>query len=124
MSSEITKALLDQISPFQTELHVQPRGLKLQIVHSLAALASGETAVTKKSYMCILREEKVVLLWNESVEGILAHGTDVEGFLVGIVSDDFESHQRVVYSNRDKDLGLTYWHDGLDAVQFNVSTSA
>lgn len=88
MSSEITSALIDQISPFQTELQIAPRGLKIQIVQSLAELASGTTAVTRKSYMCILREERVVLLWNDSVEGILTHGTDVEGLLVGIVSLD------------------------------------
>jgi hypothetical protein len=93
MSSEITKALLNQISPLQAELQVQSRGLKIQIVQSLADLALGATPVTKKSYMCILREEKVVLLWNESVEGILTHGADVEGLLVGIVSHDLESRQ-------------------------------
>jgi hypothetical protein len=86
MSSEITAALIDQISPFQTEIHMHPRGIKINIVQSLGELASGGTNVSKKSYMCILREEKVVLVWNDSVEGILTHGTDVEGILVGIVS--------------------------------------
>lgn len=86
MSSEITSALIDQISPFQTEIQVQPRGIKINIVRSLAHLASGKTQVTKKAYMCILREERVVLVWNDSVEGILTHGADVEGLLVGIVN--------------------------------------
>ena len=86
MSSEITSALIDQISPFQTEIQIHPRGLKINIVQSLGELALGSTNVSKKSYMCILREEKVVLVWNDSVEGILTHGTDVEGILVGIVS--------------------------------------
>lgn len=85
MSSEITSALLDQISPFQTEIQVQPRGIKINIVRSLAHLASGKTQVTKRAYMCILREERVVLVWNDSVEGILAHGQEVEGILVGII---------------------------------------
>lgn len=117
MSSEITSALLDQISPFQAELHVQPRGLKIQIVQSLVELASGTTPVTKKSYMCILREEKVVLLWNDSVEGILTHGTDIEGFLVGIVSHDLEGCRTcTVCTNKAEDLGLTYWYNGFDAV--------
>lgn len=85
MSSEITSALIDQISPFQTEVQVQPRGIKIPVVSSLAELASGKTTVTKSSYMCILRAEKMVLVWNDSVEGILTHGTDVESILVGIV---------------------------------------
>jgi len=87
MSSEITSALLDQISPFQTEISIQPRGIKIDIVRSLSHLATGKTLVTKKSYMCILREERVVLVWNDSVEGILTHGQEVEGLLVGIVMD-------------------------------------
>lgn len=86
MSSEITSALLDQIGPFQTELSVAPRGIKINIVQSLQHLASGKSVVTRKSYVCILREERMVLVWNDSVEGILTHGADVEGILVGIVS--------------------------------------
>jgi hypothetical protein len=86
MSSDITAALMDQITPFQTELQVHPRGIRLQIVQNLAELADGTTGVSKKSYMCILREERLVLIWNDSVEGILTHGADVEGILVGLVS--------------------------------------
>ena len=121
MSSEITSALLDQIGPFQTELQVAQRGMKIQIVQSLAELASGTTVVTKKSYMCILREERVVLLWNDSVEGILTHGTDVEGILVGIVSLDLDY---MFSTDHFQDLGLTYWDYGFVAVSFNVSSSA
>lgn len=124
MSSEITSALIDQISPFQTELQVAPRGLKIQIVQSLAELASGTTTVTKKSYMCILREERMVLLWNDSVEGILTHGTDVEGILVGIVSGT--SSKYLIYkvsTNKDEDLGFTYWHDGFITIPFDVATA-
>ncbi|KUJ09080.1 uncharacterized protein LY89DRAFT_598683 [Mollisia scopiformis] len=85
MSSEITSALLDQVGPFQTELSVAPRGLKINIVQSIRHLASGKSVVTRKSYVCILREERMVLVWNDSVEGILTHGADIEGILVGII---------------------------------------
>ncbi|KAH8657166.1 glycosyl transferase family group 2-domain-containing protein [Tricladium varicosporioides] len=85
MSSEITSALLDQISPFQNEIQVQPRGIKIAIAQNLAEIVSGNTQVSRRSYMCILREERVVLVWNDSVEGILTHGTDVEGILVGLI---------------------------------------
>jgi hypothetical protein len=122
MSSEITSALIDQISPLQTDLQVHPRGLKIPIVQSLAELASGTAAVTKKSYMCILREERVVLLWNDSVEGILTHGTDVEGILVGIVSRLSRMVLVLISTNETEDLGLTYWHNDFLAVSFNVTT--
>lgn len=85
MSSEITAALLDQISPFQTEIQVNSRGIKIPIISSLADLAAGSSRVSKKSYMCVVRTERVVLVWNDSVEGILTHGTDVESILVAMV---------------------------------------
>lgn len=86
MSSDITAALMDQIGPFQTELQVHPRGIKLPVVQNLAELAYGGTGVSKKSYLCVLREERMVLVWNESVESIMTHGVDIEGILIGLVS--------------------------------------
>ncbi|QSZ28760.1 hypothetical protein DSL72_003265 [Monilinia vaccinii-corymbosi] len=85
MSSDITAALMDQIGPFQTELQVHPRGIRLPIVQNLSELASGGSGVSKKSYLCVLREERLVLIWNESVESIMTHGADVEGILVGLI---------------------------------------
>ncbi|KAF4631583.1 hypothetical protein G7Y89_g6539 [Cudoniella acicularis] len=85
MSSEITAALIDQISPFQNEIQVQPRGVKIVIAQNLAEIVSGNSQVSKRSYICILREERAVLVWNDSVEGILTHGADVEGILVGLI---------------------------------------
>ena len=86
MSSEITAVLIDHFTPFQTEVQVHPRGLKVPIVESRSLLATGKTVVTKRSYMCVVRNEKVALIWSDSVEGILTHGADVEGILVGLVS--------------------------------------
>ncbi|KAK6596305.1 glycosyltransferase family 2 protein [Botrytis cinerea] len=85
MSSDITAALMDQIGPFQTEVQVHPRGIRLPIVQNLSELAYGGTGVSKKSYLCVLREERLVLIWNESVESIMTHGADVEGILVGLI---------------------------------------
>ncbi|TAQ86961.1 hypothetical protein B7494_g4718 [Chlorociboria aeruginascens] len=85
MSSEITHALIDQLSPLQNEVQINPPGIKIAIVQSLAELASGSTKVSRKSYICILREERMVLVWNDSVEGILTHGNEVEGMLVGLI---------------------------------------
>lgn len=78
MSSDITAALMDQIGPFQTEIQVHPRGIRLPIVQNLSELAIGGGGVSKKSYLCVLREERLVLIWNESVESIMTHGVDVE----------------------------------------------
>ena len=92
MSSEITETLIDHFTPFQTEVQVHPRGIRVPIVPSLSELAAGNTPVTKKSYMCVVRQEKIALIWSDSVEGILTHGGDVESILVGLVSiQDYHS---------------------------------
>lgn len=86
MSSDITASLMDQISPFQAELYINPSIIKIEIVGSLAELATGLTNVSRKSYVCIMRQERLALVWNDSVEGILSHGNEVERLLIGIVS--------------------------------------
>ncbi len=85
MSSEITHALLQQITPFQSELSLDPRGLVLPIVDSVKDLGSSMSTVTKEAYMCLCRNERFVLLWSDSVQGILAHGNDVETKFLGSV---------------------------------------
>lgn len=85
MSSEITHALLQQITPFQTELSLDPRGFALPIVTSIADIANEKASVSRNSYLCLARNERMVLVWGDTVPGILAHGTDVETRLLGLV---------------------------------------
>ncbi|KAK3217316.1 hypothetical protein GRF29_1g2672114 [Pseudopithomyces chartarum] len=85
MSSEITQALLQQITPFQTEFSLDPRGFTLPIVNSVHDIATGKSLVTRDSYVCLCRQERMVLVWGDTVPGILAHGTDVETRLLGLV---------------------------------------
>ena len=86
MSSEITQALLQQITPFQTELRLDSRGYVLPIVGSVRDIGSPKSAVTREAYMCLCRNERFVLVWGDSVQSILAHASEVETGLVGLVS--------------------------------------
>jgi hypothetical protein len=85
MSSEITHALLQQLSPFQSELALDPRGLMLPIVSSLEDISSATSGVKKDSYICLCRQQKIVLVWGHSAQSILAHGSEVEGRLLSLV---------------------------------------
>ncbi|KAF2110146.1 glycosyl transferase family group 2-domain-containing protein [Lophiotrema nucula] len=85
MSSEISQALLQQIAPFQNELALDPRGFSLPIVNSVRDIATASSAVTRDSYVCLCRQERMVLVWGDTVPGILAHGTDIETRLLGLV---------------------------------------
>ncbi|KAL2065738.1 hypothetical protein VTL71DRAFT_3408 [Oculimacula yallundae] len=84
MSSEITESLFAQVSPFQAELHLGPR-VKVPVIQSLDAFLDGREEVDPKSFACLLREERIVMLWSDTVEGILAHAADVEDKLMAHV---------------------------------------
>ncbi|KAF2258386.1 hypothetical protein CC78DRAFT_478949 [Lojkania enalia] len=96
MSSEITFALLQQVTPFQTELSLNPRGFTLPIVKSVQDIASGKSSVTRDSFVCLCKQERMVLVWGDTVPGILAHGTDIETRLLGLVwGSHIPSHSSV-----------------------------
>lgn len=85
MSSEITHALLQQVTPLQTEFTLDPRGFVLPIVSSIKDIAEGKCTVTRDAYVCLCKQERLVLVWGDTVPGILAHGTDIETRLLGLV---------------------------------------
>ncbi|KAH7126787.1 glycosyl transferase family group 2-domain-containing protein [Dendryphion nanum] len=84
MSSDITQALLQQLTPLQTELALDPRGFILPIVNSLKDIIFDKRPL-RDSYVCLCRSEQLVLLWGDSIQSILAHGTDIETRLLGLV---------------------------------------
>lgn len=96
MSSEITHALLQQVTPFQAELSLDPRGFVLPIVNSVRDIATEKSPISRDSYVCLCRQEQMVLVWGDTVPGILAHGTDVETKLLGLVwGSHIPSHHSV-----------------------------
>ncbi|QIW95398.1 hypothetical protein AMS68_000916 [Peltaster fructicola] len=85
MSSEVTGALLAQITPEQTEYSDARSGITLPIVDSVEAIASGRAHVARESFICMCKEEQIVLVWGETVESILQQGSDIETWLIGLV---------------------------------------
>jgi hypothetical protein len=110
MSSDIVQTLLSSVTPFQTEISLDPRGFVLPIVNSVKELASPKSSVTKEAYICLCRSEKYVLVWSDSVQGVLAHGSDVETRLLGLVSAPLPVNSVLSYPVTDdfsSDLGLS-----------------
>ncbi|KAF2021806.1 hypothetical protein BU24DRAFT_417432 [Aaosphaeria arxii CBS 175.79] len=96
MSSDITHALLQQLTPLQRELTLDPRGFVLPIVSSVRDIATPKSSVTRDSYVCLCKEERLVLVWGDTVPSILAHGTDIETKLLGLVwGSHIPSHQSI-----------------------------
>jgi hypothetical protein len=87
MSSEITESLFAQIAPFQTDLQLGPR-IKIPVIQSLDSVVEGHVELPEKAYVCLLRDERIAMLWSDSVEGIISHAADVEDKLMAHVSNE------------------------------------
>ena len=84
MSSDITSTVFAQISPYQTEIVIQPRGNRIPIVNSLQDVPARCFEI-KQNHACLVREENIVLLWANTVEDTSPHGSDVEQMLMETV---------------------------------------
>ena len=85
MSSGITEALFEQLTPLQTKLQLDPFGAFLPVVNSIDDLCSDVLRVSQEAYMCACRRERFIFVWGVSPQSIVAHGSDVETRLVGVV---------------------------------------
>ena len=87
MVSEITSSIIEGLEPGQEDLYLPQDHSQYQIVDSLDAIASAPSGrIRKFQYVCIVRKEKLVLLWHDSVEAMVPHVQDVEAKLLALVS--------------------------------------
>jgi hypothetical protein len=90
-STDVTRALLGRLAPYQTELSVEGEDFVLPIFDSLAhvGVECGElatrSAATKAVGVCLCRNERVALVWSDHAEGLIAHGKDVEAKFMALV---------------------------------------
>ncbi|TKA53497.1 hypothetical protein B0A55_12355 [Friedmanniomyces simplex] len=85
MSLEITHTLLRQVAPEQTQCGDPRSGITLPIVDSVESLSTGRVSMPRDGFICLCRAEQFVLVWGSTVEAILAQGSDIETWLVGLV---------------------------------------
>ena len=86
MSSEITSPFFSRLEEDQTEFRLHPYNLTVPVVNSLRELASGNMGVRKRDYICLIRHEKIALVWSHSPEELVGQALDVESKLLGVVS--------------------------------------
>jgi hypothetical protein len=84
MSSDITSNVFAQISPYQTEVAIQTRGVKIPVVNSLGEVPERRFQISQ-SMACLVRDENVILLWGYSVETAIQHGSNIEQMLMEMV---------------------------------------
>lgn len=109
MSSEITEALFQQITPLQTEVLLDPLGTVLPIANSISDISTGKTLVSQDAFMCACRQERLVLVWGDSAQGLVAHGTDVETKLVGLVRSPVSLDLEETTDDKFR-FGAPRWH--------------
>lgn len=85
MMTETTSIITSQLAPGQTEL-ILPNGYQVQIIESYADIVGSHSNMVKKyQYAALIREEHLLLVWNDDLNAILNHAADVEGKLLSLV---------------------------------------
>jgi hypothetical protein len=81
MASKITSNVFDHLSPYQDEITIQPYGARVPVVSSLQYV-SDRTFEIKQCLAVLVREERLVLLWANSIDAASVHGSEVEHMLM------------------------------------------
>lgn len=85
MSSVITASLFRQLSPYQTDIVIQPQGIIIPVVESLQQVVDSADTSHMRGNACIVKNEKIILVWTDSVENLLPHGAELEKMLMETV---------------------------------------
>jgi hypothetical protein len=93
MSSDITTLLFKRIKKNDSEITLSPHNITVPIVDSFSALAMDGSNVRRRDFCCFSRQEKVVLVWTNSADELMAHAIEVETKLMGSVCPPLSSFQ-------------------------------
>ncbi|KAK6360873.1 hypothetical protein TWF730_006989 [Orbilia blumenaviensis] len=79
MKSYITEPIFKALPAHLTELELKRGGDRYQVVDSLEEIAQASPKdISRFQYICFVREERVVLLWHDSIKEIVDHAARVE----------------------------------------------
>ena len=83
MRCETIDVLVAKLSPQQTTIRMLDQS-QLQVIDSLSEVSSSKTK--KFQYACLVRREKLLLVWHDDMQRIIPHATNLEEKLLSIVS--------------------------------------
>ena len=109
MMTETTSIITSQLAPGQTEL-ILPNGYQVQIIESYADIVGSHSNMVKKyQYAALIREEHLLLVWNDDLNAILNHAADVEGKLLSLVCGENKMSRVFIMLNQSiLDLGKSH----------------
>jgi hypothetical protein len=86
MSSEICAPIFSRIRKDDMECTLAPYNITVPVVDSIRELARTKAGVLRRDFMCLVRQERVALVWSHKAEDLMVRGADVESKLMGTVS--------------------------------------
>jgi hypothetical protein len=101
MSSDITALVFKRVGPNDSEITLSPNNITVPVVESLKSLASDPSNVRRRDFCCFVRQEKVVLVWSNSVDEVLLHASDVETKLMSSVCFSRDNVERKSFHKRE-----------------------
>jgi hypothetical protein len=89
MRTETIEIILSTLEQFQTDLLLTD-GSQLQVLNSLQDIST--TNLKRFQYSCILRHERMLLVWHDDLQEILPHALRLEEKLLSLVSMTSSKH--------------------------------
>jgi hypothetical protein len=83
MRTEMIEGLFQSWDDDRKDLRLKD-GSQLQFVNSLSTVAS--TNIKKFQYACLVRDERMALVWHDDLQQIIPHATRLEEKLLSLVS--------------------------------------
>lgn len=75
--SEAVDDLISRLSPFQQDFALWAGGPAVPVLRSLNSVLSGESYLAQDAYMCVFKQERLMLLWSDSYTSLIGHVDDV-----------------------------------------------
>lgn len=91
MQTDMISGIFESCDEGQNELKLKD-GSQLQFVDSLAVVAS--TGIKKFQYACLVREERMLLVWHDDLQQIIFHATRLEEKLLSLVCPPSQQRPR------------------------------
>lgn len=89
MQSETIDHFVGNLQDGEVEVNLKAHNISIPVVQSLLELATVDNTVRRRDFACLVREERLLLVWAQSADRLLTHASDLEDKLVASVSFHF-----------------------------------
>jgi hypothetical protein len=69
--------LITRLSPFQQDFALWAGGPAVPVLRSLQSVLSGESYLARDAYMCVFKQERLMLLWSDAYTSLISHVDDI-----------------------------------------------